>query len=159
MLTCPAAPAAEALVDDAALELDYVALKRGLARVVIMKNDPPEGTIVDGQVETDAARIVPPAGVSEADVVEPEGIDNLLAPMEGGAVGAERIEVEVEGCGVEAGGVLCDLNGLTGIDDLTLGMRLVEANAGGASCQAGVSVMSLGQDSEGNNGKTLHSDV
>ena len=63
------------------------------------------------------------------------------------------MEVEVDSRGVEAGGVPCDLNELTGIDGLTLGRRLVEAT-GRASCQAESSAMCLGQDNEYNNAET-----
>ena len=47
LLTGLAALATEALAEDAALEPEYVAFKRGLAGVVIMKSDPPEGTMVN----------------------------------------------------------------------------------------------------------------
>ena len=50
LLTCSTAPATEALVEDAALEPEYVALKRGPAGVVIMKSDPPEGTMVNSRL-------------------------------------------------------------------------------------------------------------
>ena len=43
LLTCSTAPATEAPVEDAALGLGYVALRKRSARVVIMKSDPPEG--------------------------------------------------------------------------------------------------------------------
>ena len=50
-MTCSAALATEALVEDAALEQEYIVLKRGPARgVAIMKSNPPEGTMVNSKL-------------------------------------------------------------------------------------------------------------